>query len=664
MRKENWWVNYPWRMVQTNLREIDMDQMNAEAFAESLKVYHATAVTLNAAGILASYNTKLPYHPKSEYLTGDSLKQMIEECHKRDIKVIARCDFSKIQEKVFEEHPDWAYRTAEGNVVNYNGFVQTCVNSDYQQKYVFEILKELFAEHDFDGLFCNMSSSVIVDYDFNVYGPCHCENCKKLFAEQFGAEIPETDDRRNPVFGKYMGFKNQCMAKQKKMMYEVVKSINPGIAVNGFDYYRVESNQDMDRPSWIYQTSTNARKTVGPNLDKVCDSAITDFLGFQYRHTAISPALLEVRQWQNLANSGSTSLFVMGDLEHHRDRSSIRASKKAFDFYAEHESVYEGLRSDAEVLLIHKMLLARVDAEVSGFIRALTECHIPFDEMKFQDVTPEILEKKKLVILADDRFISDEAAALLDAYVERGGILLATGESGCNASNFRPRTENAFKSLGVGKILEKRMNLKSSLYEITEADEEIFSQCADMGLGYIIPGKEVVISEILDESKTQKYMKLIPEQLYGPPEVCYPKEFSEIPGVLKTAYGKGFGIYVPWLVGTFYYEQGQENTFTFMKDLLLNVCGVVSISKNTTPMCEITVHKNEKHTLIQLVNTTGCFANSFFEPVPLYQILLEWNLKEGSKVKALNGGNVTWNQGKLVLDCLNVYEAIVIENEE
>ena len=73
----------------------------------------------------------------------------------------------------------------------------------------------------------------------------------------------------------------------------------------------------------------------------------------------------------------------MGDLEHHRDRSSIRASKKAFDFYAEHESVYEGLRSDAEVLLIHKMLLARVDAEVSGFIRALTECHIPFQGHNF-----------------------------------------------------------------------------------------------------------------------------------------------------------------------------------------------------------------------------------------------------------------------------------------
>ena len=118
MGKENWWVNYPWRMIQTNLREIDMDYMDAKAFAESLKAYNATVVTLNAAGILASYDTELPYHPKSEYLTGDSLKQMLEECHNRDIKVIARCDFSKIQEKVFEEHPDWAYRPAEGNVVN------------------------------------------------------------------------------------------------------------------------------------------------------------------------------------------------------------------------------------------------------------------------------------------------------------------------------------------------------------------------------------------------------------------------------------------------------------------------------------------------------------------------------------------------------------------
>ena len=32
----HWWEKYPWRMVQTNLREIDMADIDAEAYADSL----------------------------------------------------------------------------------------------------------------------------------------------------------------------------------------------------------------------------------------------------------------------------------------------------------------------------------------------------------------------------------------------------------------------------------------------------------------------------------------------------------------------------------------------------------------------------------------------------------------------------------------------------
>ena len=55
-------------MVQTNFREIDMDGIDAESYARSLADFGATVVTLNAGGILASYESKLPYHTVSKYL--------------------------------------------------------------------------------------------------------------------------------------------------------------------------------------------------------------------------------------------------------------------------------------------------------------------------------------------------------------------------------------------------------------------------------------------------------------------------------------------------------------------------------------------------------------------------------------------------------------------
>ena len=138
---KHWWEGYPWRMIQTNLRESDMADIHAEEYAQQLEDFGATVVTLNAAGIIASYPTKLPFQTRSACLTSDSLKQLIDACHRRGIRVIARTDFTKVRYALYEQHPEWACRTKGGDIINYNGNVHVCLNSDYQQKYIFEILR-------------------------------------------------------------------------------------------------------------------------------------------------------------------------------------------------------------------------------------------------------------------------------------------------------------------------------------------------------------------------------------------------------------------------------------------------------------------------------------------------------------------------------------------
>ena len=183
---KHWWEGYPWRMIQTNLRQIDMADINAKAYAKQLKGFGATVVTLNAAGIIASYQTNHPYQAQSEYLTGDSLRQIIDACHEEGIRVIARTDFSKVHYDLYEQHPEWAYRTAKGEIVNYNGDVHVCPNGEYQQKIMFEILEEVLTTHPFDGVFCNMSGFLVMDYSGNFHGPCHCDSCKKKYLEIYG----------------------------------------------------------------------------------------------------------------------------------------------------------------------------------------------------------------------------------------------------------------------------------------------------------------------------------------------------------------------------------------------------------------------------------------------------------------------------------------------
>ena len=661
----NWWENTPWRMVQTNLREIDMENINAEAFADELADFNATVVNLNAAGILASYDTKLDFQNRSAFLHGDSLKEIVDACHRRGIRVIARCDFSKIGYNIYEQHPDWVYRDADGRIMNYNGFVQTCVNGAYQQQYMFEILRELFTTHDFDGLYCNMAGTFVTDYDYNVYGPCHCDNCTRLFAEQVGGEFPRANDPRDPAFRRYMGWIGKCAAMQKRKMYAEVKKINPAIAVNGFDYSRTEANQDIGRPTWIYQTSANARRVRGAGTKPyVSDTASVDFLGFRYRHSSVSSGIMEVRQWQSLAYTQSLSLYIMGTLGGHKDRTALRASRKAFDFMAAHEELYRGAVSGARVLLIDKPLMGREDKEVSGLIRALTEVHIPFDEGAMADLTPEILSRYEAVVLPDVLSLSDAQAGVLDEYVRGGGKLIASGKTACFNERRMPRGEVAVKAFGLGKVAEVRTGLKSSVFEVTGKDENVFISSAEAGLGYVVPGSEILVAEPAEG--TEKYLKLVPEQKVGPPEVCYATGETDIPGVFRSHYGKGTAVFVPFLAGTFYQEQGYENTFLFLKDVFTRLAGITPIAVDLTPMCEITVTRQPGRTLIHLINTTGCFGNSFFEPVPLRHIKLHLDLPAVCRITAHNGGNVELAcdgcKVVLALDKLNTYEVITVED--
>ena len=59
----DWWTNYPWRVIQTNFREIDTRDFDADRFIEALDSFSCNAVMLNAAGLIASYPTDLTDQP-------------------------------------------------------------------------------------------------------------------------------------------------------------------------------------------------------------------------------------------------------------------------------------------------------------------------------------------------------------------------------------------------------------------------------------------------------------------------------------------------------------------------------------------------------------------------------------------------------------------------
>ncbi len=654
---KHWWEGYPWRMIQTNLRETDMADIHAEEYAEQLADFGATVVTLNASGIIASYETKHPYHTRSAYLQSDSLKQMIDACHRRGIRVIARTDFTKVRYPLYEQHPEWACRTAAGDIINYNGNVHVCPNSDYQQKYLFEILRETLTTHPFDGVFCNMSGFVVADYSGNYYGICHCENCRRKFRAFCGGELPDREDPASPLYRKYEAFKEACTSEHRNRMKQMISEISEDIALNAVDYIRSESSTDIGRQTWIYSASGNARLAKGSNQARPSDNASVDYLGFPYRHISVTPELAALRQWQSLANAGSVSLYIIGHLGNHRDRSVFEPTRKVFQFHKAHEELFRNLTDCSEVLLISSGNWKRNDPECYGWIRALTESHIPFGEIIMDEFCrKEHLNGKSCVIIPDAKKLTPDQAELIDAFAAEGGTVIVSGMP--EAREGKP----LLKCSGLLSVREIRTQCRSSMFEIvSDRDRQTFTRC---GLApFIAPGGKIAVADWRQEAVP--YLGLIPEHPFGPPEICCYPEAGKEPGIVVNPYGKGQCISVLFQVGTFYYKEGHSNPLRLMQDILFGLAKLPDIAPDLSPMVEITWKRSGNRLLLQLVNNSGIFANSYFPPLKIYGIRLCLPGLAGKTAGTLNGGTVTAadDAGSLILQLseLNEYEAIVLE---
>ena len=81
----DWWLT-PCRMIQTNLREIDVD-MDVAAYVASLKAAGANVVLFNVGGIVANYPTDLSYHYRNPQMKGDFIGEVVNRLHAEGIRM-------------------------------------------------------------------------------------------------------------------------------------------------------------------------------------------------------------------------------------------------------------------------------------------------------------------------------------------------------------------------------------------------------------------------------------------------------------------------------------------------------------------------------------------------------------------------------------------------
>jgi hypothetical protein len=220
-----WWLK-PHRMLQTNLREIDAT-MDIDRYIRDIKDWKVNVVKFNVGGIVANYPTEVKYHWRNTFMKGDLTDTVLKRLHAEGIRVAGRFDVSKINEKFAAEHPEWLYVSEAGKNVNYNGQVHTCLSGGYQQEYMYEFLGEALDRYPLDGVFFNMSGYKRNDYSRNYHGICQCDNCRRLFKQYSGLDLPPTQDN-SAVYRKYVQFTRDMTARQNAKVKKFFKDKRPG----------------------------------------------------------------------------------------------------------------------------------------------------------------------------------------------------------------------------------------------------------------------------------------------------------------------------------------------------------------------------------------------------------------------------------------------------
>lgn len=657
-----WWEGRPWRLVQTNLREADMAHIDADRYVASLRSFEATVAMINTSGIIASYPTALESHTQSRYLQGDDLAAIIAACHAADIRVVARTDFSKVRRPLADRHPEWAARRADGSFVDEHGDVHACVNGAYQRVYAPAIVEETITALDVDGIYFNWAGYLATDYRGVDQGPCQCRSCAERFAAMFDLPLPGVRDMHDPAYRRYVVFQDRTLREDRAEMHERIRGLRPDLAIDrafpAGGFVRQESNTALGRRAWPYSASENTKWVVASYPRMVSSNSSVDFIDYAVRHVAVSPDLQRRRLAQALANGGGLDYYVIGLLDDKADRSAFDAVRELFRYHAAHQDSYQGLRSRARIALLTG---PRADVEEQrGWVRVLAEHHFLFDVVVVDAADDAALARYACVIVPGLEEIRDDLARRLDAFVEGGGTLVASGLAGLRDDACEPRSVPPLACLGIERVIEVRPDVRGAYFKID--DRRGFDRLAATDLLYV-DGPYVDAEYAPD---VDRHLTLIPPGPFGPPERVTLGEPTGQPGMTTRSFGGGRAILLPWRCGALVERDGHPNTTEFLADVLEHHIGAAPIGGNLSPMVEVTLFgRPDGDLLLHLVNGSGHFGVSEVAPVPMRDVAVVIPYEGTPRmVRSLLGKRCSWSadDNKLTVRVpeLGLFEALVI----
>ncbi|WP_173089117.1 beta-galactosidase trimerization domain-containing protein [Devosia sp. 1635] len=662
-----WWRS-PFSVFQTNLQEVDA-VMDVEKVLDIIEEHGADTWLINTGGIVSFYPSDLPFQTRNPFLverkSGDLIGDAVAAAHKRGVKVLARCDFSKMATGIAQEHPDWLFVSPKGELQIYNTLYSACPSADYYQHRSLDILDEIMDRYPVDGFFFNWFGFSETDYSRVYHGVCHCEKCQATFSEYSGGkELPDGPD--HPNYPEWLRFSNGVIRTLATKISDHILARRPDaglILSRGAPIIYYEANNAFGRELWHHATSENvsAHMTGLPEISLMVNSV--SFVDMPYRMAGEQPELFAQYLLQAIARGGNPSTYIMG-APGRIPYANLPLAGEVSRFFRDHKDVYAKLQPGGGIALARPDRLRAANPgygesveEFRGLYSAFKEKHIPFDVIGADLIAKMdaegLLKKYKLVVLPDLGSLGSDAAAALDRFVTAGGDVVLTGSSGITAhGGVEMVTAPSIMRVGTP---DRGQALWATYVSTSE-------QPAAQAFHYAAPTVPVYGSyaHFVWKPTAERIGVMLPQAPFGPPEKCY----GHVTGGEPAAAGasrNGRVIQIPWTVGRTYREFGTSEVRDYFLGTIEKVLQT-EVEAMLPEQVEMIVGRDDAGLVIHLINQTGARRKSFGPHVPVEGGTLRIKGASGTADFLVSGSAANISESEdgieITLPRLDLYEVI------
>ena len=577
----------PWqrkirRLGQLNMTEHDPVVLNIEEWADYWASLKVDAVLVSVTGILAFYQTKVPFHRKGRFLgERDFFGDCCAAAKKRGLRVIARMSPDLNWQDAVEAHPEWFQRDAQGNAKHQAEdprLFLTCMFSTYMTDYMPAIMREVNALYDVDGLFTNAWPPL------GAMPVCHCDQCRNLPPPGTLAYWDKFNERTMYLWKLY-----DSIAKEKRPSNFYFANLGGGIRSTAnlvelgeiCEWFQCDNQGRGGDDTPIWECALQGRVCNAVQKGKMATNVTAAWSTGRPRWRNVYKSQQEERMWLNETLAAGLVPYhhiIGGENGLGEDRRWLEPAHQYFTWMAKHDSHFVNKRSIANVGVVmgqrtHLFYTpprgALMRQYMDGMYYALLEGRFLFDFVHEEKLAPEDLKKYSALLLPNTALLSDLQCRQLRAYVDGGGSLLATFETSLYTERNERRADFGLADVfGIRKAGDTVGTNGNAYLARIEKRHDILNGFA--GTNWI-PGAENRVPVAPVEGPI---LTVVPGFVAYPPELSYPlQSHTDEPAVVVREKGKSRLAYFPGDIERTMWQSGHTDLARLLQNSIRWVAG-------------------------------------------------------------------------------------------